>query len=428
MLVLGTPELAGEVLHAPPGTYLAGAANRRILPVLPQNTLLTLDGEAHRERRRELAPLFHGDSLESITPVIRDLTSRELESWPVAQPFATLPRMRRVTLSVAARLILGVSDGTEIERLKGCLARMLNSYPMLAGWAALAYLGPASPQATARRQRRAFGRCLAAAVGSDQLQLGADEVFALLLAGHETTATALAWAIHELARAPEIADALAGESPAGDRPWLDAVIHETLRLHPPLIDIVRQPSEAVELADRDVPAGTLLLIPPPLIHRSATSVEPARFKPERFLRRRPDLHTWIPFGGGERRCLGASLAMLELREVLPRIVTRFELRPVREEPERVRLYGTAIPPGKGAKVVFAPRRVALTRRAPSVERLDKRASSGRGGDDDLSAVVGHDERALVQGSPESDLRAAGQTCRDPEERSTSDLGGDRPKR
>jgi cytochrome P450 len=124
MLVLGTPELAHEVLHASPGSYLAGAANRRILPVLPANTLLTLDGEAHRERRGELAPLFHGDSLEAITPVIRDVSSRELERWPLGRPFAVLPRMRRLPLSVAARLILGVRDGAEIDRLEGCLARV----------------------------------------------------------------------------------------------------------------------------------------------------------------------------------------------------------------------------------------------------------------------------------------------------------------
>jgi cytochrome P450 len=300
--------------------------------------------------------MSHGDSREAMTPVIRDLTSRELEAWPVGRPFALLPGMRRLTLSVAARLILGVSDRTELNRIERCLTEVLKPYPMLAGRAALERLGPASPQAAAGRHRRTFGRCVAAALGSDTVSLGADETFALLLAGHETTATALAWAIRELARAPTIADAVAGEPAAGDRPWLDAVIHETLRLHPPLVDIVRQPAGAVELAGREVPAGTLLLIPPPLIHRSATPDEPARFGPERFLARRPDPRTWIRFGGGERRCLGASLAMLELREVLPPIVKRFVLIPAREELERVRLFGTAIPPDKGARVVLSPRR------------------------------------------------------------------------
>jgi cytochrome P450 len=109
MLVLATPELANEVLHAPAGTYLAGAANRRILPLLPENTVLTLDGEAHRARRRQLAPLFRGDSLDAIAPVIRGLASRELESWPIGRPFAVLPRMRSLTLRVAARVILGLA-------------------------------------------------------------------------------------------------------------------------------------------------------------------------------------------------------------------------------------------------------------------------------------------------------------------------------
>jgi cytochrome P450 len=366
MLVVGAPELAHEVLHAPPGNYLAGAANRRILPVLPEDSVLTLDGEPHRQRRRELTPMFHGDALKAMAPVIRGLAVREVGGWPLGRPFAVLPRMRALALSVAVRLILGIEDSAGLEQVERHLRRVLRPYSMLSGISALARLGPLSPQAAAGRGHHAFARGLAGALRcrpedpGDEMSvpgvLGPDEVFALLLAAHETTATGLAWAIELLAWAPHAADAVARELAGSERPSLDAVIWESLRLRPPLVDIVRQANTPVRLAGRNVPAGTLLLIPPPLIHREAATDEADRFDIAWFRGGQPDPRTWLPFGGGDRRCLGASLAVLELREILPQIVQRFELLPTRSEPERPRLYGTALVPAAGACVVLSPRR------------------------------------------------------------------------
>ena len=366
MLVVGDPELAHEVLHARPGTYLAGAANRRILPVLPENSVLTLDGEPHRQRRRKLAPMFHGAALEAISPVIRELAAREVEQWPVGRPFAVLPRMRWLALSVAVRLILGIADPACINQLERHLREGLRPYPMLSGISALTRLGRWSPHAAGVRGRRAFARGLAEVVRSGRTNpsdeasvpepLGPDEVFTLLLAAHETTATGLAWAIELLARAPHAADAVARELRGSERQSLDAVIWEALRLRPPLVDIVRQANVPVRLAGRDVPAGALLLIPPPLIHREAAAEDGDRFEIARFRGSRPDPYRWLPFGGGDRRCLGASLATLELREILPQIIERFELTPARSEPERQRLYGTALVPDRGACVVLSRRR------------------------------------------------------------------------
>jgi cytochrome P450 len=366
MLVVGAAELAREVLHAPPGTYLAGAANRRILPVLPENSVLTLDGEPHRQRRRELAPMFHGDALKAMAPVIRELAAREVEGWPLGRPFAVLPRMRSLALSVAVRLIVGLEDSSGLQQVERYLRGVLRPYLMLSGISALARLGPLSPQAAADRGHRAFARGLAGAVRCRRADpgdgrsvpglLGPDEVFALLLAAHETTATGLAWAIGLLAWAPHAADAVARELAGSERPSLDAVIWESLRLRPPLVDIVRQATAPARLAGRNVPAGTLLLIPPPLIHREAAIEEGDRFDIARFRGGQPDPHTWLPFGGGDRRCLGASLAILELREILPQIIGRFELVPAGPEPERPRLYGTALVPAAGGCVVLSPRR------------------------------------------------------------------------
>jgi cytochrome P450 len=366
MIVVATPDLAHEVLRAPHGTYLAGAANRRILPVLPENTVLTLDGERHRERRRLLAPMFHGEALESIAPVIRELAVREIERWPRGSPFAVLPRTRFLALSIAAWLILGVEDQSCIKQLDRNLRTALPPYSLLSGIESLVRLGPISPQATAERRRQGFARGCAEVlrgrpnhragdVAAAPARLSTDEVLALLLAGHETTATALAWAIELLAHAPQAADALAREDAGSEQPWLDAVIWEALRLRPPLVDIVRQPVEPVRLGGRTVPPGTLLLIPPPLIHRHGGVVDSERFQPERYVGRRPDPHGWVPFGGGERRCLGAPLAMLELREILPLIVERFAVAPALPAPERPTLYGTALVPARGARVVLHER-------------------------------------------------------------------------
>jgi cytochrome P450 len=365
MVVLGSPELAQEVLHPPAGNYLAGAANRRILPVLPEDTVLTLDGDAHRARRHQVAPMFHGERLDALTPAIRTLASREIERWPLGRPFAVLPRMRSLALRIATRLVLGIEDEAAVTQIERHLRSSLRPYSMLSGIETLHWLGPASPRAAAERCRRAFARGLQEAVGgrpvkrsdrgSTPVPLNADQVFALLLAGHETTATALAWAVDLLARAPDVAREVAREPRGSNRPWLDAVIWEALRLRPPLVDIVRQPAQPVRLAGSMIEAGALLLIPPPLIHLQATPGDADRFKPERFLSHRPDPHTWLPFGGGDRRCLGASLAMLELREIVPQIVERFVLKPERADGERVRLYGTALVPARGARVVLAAR-------------------------------------------------------------------------
>ena len=224
-------------------------------PCCPRNTVLTLDRQRHRERRQRLAPMFRGEALEAIAPVIRELAARQIEGWPVGTPFAVLPHTRFLTLSVAARLILGVEDQACVQRLERHLRAALRPYSMLSGIDSLAHLGPISPQAAAERCRQAFARGLSEIIrcrpdhraGDASRALGrlsADEVFALLHAGHETTATALAWAIELLSRAPEAADALARESSGPSRSWLDAVIWDTLRLRPPLVDIVRQPAEA----------------------------------------------------------------------------------------------------------------------------------------------------------------------------------------
>jgi cytochrome P450 len=285
-----------------------------------------------------------------------------------------------MTLCIAARLLLGIEGQALVGELERHLSNALRPYAMLAGIDRLAHLGPASPQAFAARCRAGFARGLAQIRGArgpgphsgppdalDALCAPVDpdnrpgdseiagELFALLLAGHETTATALAWALELLARDSDTADALANEADGeGDRPLMDAVISEALRLRPPLVDIVRELAEPARLGTHDLQAGTIILISPTLIHQH-TQPAPETFIANRFLGRRPDPRTWLPFGGGERRCLGASLALLELREILAHIVDRFKLQPASGRPEDARLHGTALIPARGGRVVLQPR-------------------------------------------------------------------------
>lgn len=379
MWVVATPGLAGEVLRAPPGRYRAGSANRRILPVLPANTVLTLDGEQHRVRRRVLSPLFHGEALAAIAPVVRDIAAAEIARWPTGAPFATLPRTRFMTLRIAARLLLGIDGRATVGELERHLRAALHPYAMLAGVDGLRWLGAASPQAAARRCHAAFALGLSqvcdasrtrrsddppdalerlgvpagTAPGPDDAE-AADELFALLLAAHETTATALAWALELLAHDSAAAAALAAEAGAEQHALLDSVISEILRLRPPLVDIVRELAEPVRLGEQRLAAGATILISPPLIHRCEHG-QPDSFIGDRFLGQRPDPRTWLPFGGGDRRCLGASLALLELREILTHVVRNFRLEPAGGPREDVRLHGTALVPSRGARVTLRPR-------------------------------------------------------------------------
>lgn len=355
MLVIGEPALAHQLLHAPPDRFRVGAANWRILPVLPKGTVLTLDGPAHRARRRQLAPFFAGERFDRLSGQIGALIARELDRWPVGRPVALLPRLRSLTFSVAAALLLDIRDRPRRTALERCLSAAVSPYALLASHRSLRCLRAAGPQAAATRGRRTFAACLTRLLDGRLPPFGADETLALLLAGRDTTATALAWALLELARAPALLETLGVQADGGGSALLDAVIHETLRMWPPLIDIVREAAGTVDLAGWQASAGTLVMVSPLLLGRSAAYTQPERFHPQRFLPKRPDPHVWVPFGGGPHRCLGAPLAMLELREILPRVARRFRLSATPGAIERPRLYGTAMVPSQGAMIVLARR-------------------------------------------------------------------------
>jgi cytochrome P450 len=180
-----------------------------------------------------------------------------------------------------------------------------------------------------------------------------DELITVIGAGHETTATGLAWAMERLLRTPRVLAALRDSVTAGEDDYLDATIRETLRARPVIVDVARKLTAPVRIGGYEVPAGQFLMAAIAAIHyREDLFPQPEEFRPERFLDGRPDTYAWIPFGGGVRRCIGASFAEFEMRVVLRAFVERADLRTASPEPEPIRVRNITLAPGKGCRVVL----------------------------------------------------------------------------
>ncbi|MBB4661549.1 cytochrome P450 [Conexibacter arvalis] len=396
MVFVSDPEALREVFTADPGVLRAGVANQLLEPVLGANSLLLLDGERHLRQRRLMLPSFHGERIARLRGAIEALAVREVASWPLGEPLALMSRMQALTLEAIARVVFGVEEGARLELLRARLRELLDWSADRRRLIALA-LASATPlrarslgglravlrpvhellDAEARDRRALPPAALAAREDVLSLLLQArdeqggaltdaelrDELVTLLIAGHETTATALAWAVERLLRHPaalrRLRDELAEQPAGGD--WLDAVAKETLRLRPILPIVARWAAEPFELRGRTLPAGTEIAPCIYLTHRRPDLYpDPHAFRPERFLERPAGTYTWLPFGGGPRRCLGASFALLELKTVLATIVRETELRPARPAPERIRRHAITWAPEAGAAVVVARRRPALS--------------------------------------------------------------------
>src|SRR5215211_8533942 len=393
---LSDPEDVKQVFTGDPRLLHAGAANVVLLPLLGPNSVLLLDEGPHMAQRKLMLPPFHGDRMRGYREVMAAVTERQLDSWPLGEPFELWPHMQAVTLEVIMRTVFGVREGERLERLRRALRELLE-------WTSdrrrLVFIGLAGPERALRmtafakvrrhadellydeiRERRAVPdlaerddvlSMLVQATHEDGRPMGdeelRDELMTLLVAGHETTATALAWAIERLVRHPEKLERLG----SGDDDYVDAVVKETLRLRPILPVVLRRLAGPMEIGGRVLPEGAIAAPCVYLVHRRADVYpEPERFRPERFLEQPAGTYTWIPFGGGVRRCLGASFALFEMKVVLETIASRLWLRPARPEPEPISRRAITLTPGRGSRVVAsaaggAPRRDGLEWREAS---------------------------------------------------------------
>ena len=367
-LVLFTrPEHAKEIFAGDPEIFHAGKGNAILGPVMGEHSLLLQDGAAHKRARKLLMPAFNGHALRTYQEMVTDIARDEVAHWPLDRTFRSHDRMNVLTLEVILRVVFGVTDEERLAALRPRVNATVNVSPaVLLVWTfpALHRIGPwkAAVQnqveldelmyAEIRERRTAPDLAERTDVLSRLIREGQesgdplsdielrDQLVTLLLAGHETTATALAWALYELGRHPELmrrTQAAADAADADGDAWLDAVLKESLRLHPVIPMVVRTLMKPQTIAGVDVPRGATVGPSILIAHsRDDNYEDPERFDPERFMGHNPPTNTWIPFGGGVRRCIGAGFAMMEGVAVLREVFRAVDVTAVGTDEPRVR--------------------------------------------------------------------------------------------
>jgi cytochrome P450 len=382
IVYVADPALVKEVFTGDPSTFHAGEANATVLgDALGDNSLLTLDEGRHMSQRKLLLPPFHGAAVRRYVDVMTEATAREVERWPVGRAFALRPHMQAITLEVILRTVFGVRDGERMDLFRERIPRLGNLSSVL-DWLPFMQrdLGGFTPAARFRKAVAAVDELIYAEIADrrsleepdrdDVLTLllsarhedGApmsdvelrDELMTLLTAGHETTATGLSWAFERLLRTPRVLERLTGS--LDDDDYVDAVVKETLRVRPVIVDVARKLTRDTEIGGWRLPAGTLVLPAIAAVHmRPDLYDQPEQFRPERFLSEGAESYSWIPFGGGVRRCIGASFAQVEMRVVLREVLRRVRLEAPSQRPERPQIRHVTVVPSHGCRVVVAER-------------------------------------------------------------------------
>jgi cytochrome P450 len=382
LVVLTQPEQIKTVFSGAPAVYHAGEGNAILGPIMGEHSVLLVDEDKHVRVRRLLMPAFHGAALRGYEQLVTEVARDQAQRWPVGLRFASHDAMHALTLEVILRVVFGVTDEARLSALRplvrdvvsiGPLAMLGFFYPRLQG------VGPWRRYLAGQRkldrllyaeiaQRRAatdlddrddvLSRLLRTGGGADGLTDAElrDQLVTLLLAGHETTATTLAWAWHDLARNPAQLARARQAADDGDDDYLAAVFKESLRLHPVIFEVARRLTAPVEVGGYQLPAGVTVVPAIGLVQDDERHfAAPGEFRPERFLDGQPAPNTWIPFGGGARRCLGAGFAQLEATAVLREVLTRFELRFDGSAPERAKPRNITLIPSHGARVTVTRR-------------------------------------------------------------------------
>lgn len=392
-VILTDPADVEQVFTAPPDVLHPGEGAKILAPLVGHNSVILLDEGAHMEQRKLMLPAFHGEKMERLAELMSEVAEREVGSWPGEEPVELHPRMQRLTLEIILRAVFGLEHGPRLDGLRERLAEMLafGDKPIS--------LSPPSPGSLTEKVLAQFGtyaRFLRVQAEADALifelieerraEAGAgpqrddvlamlidarhedggpmseqelrDELMTLLVAGHETTASTLAWALAQLPRNPAVLSRLTEEIDADDGDaYLTATIQETLRRRPVLPNVApRLVMRQVDVGGWSYPPGVCLVPNGYLMHHDPALYEdPYAFRPERFLEQAPGTYTWIPFGGGRRRCLGASFAMVEAKIVLRAVLSAREVRPAGATSELARRRNITIRPGEGARAVLGER-------------------------------------------------------------------------
>ena len=380
---MSDPDEVKQVFTAPPEVLHPGEGARILEPVIGANSVILLDEKAHLSQRKLMLPAFHGERMEALTDLLVDVTEREVASWPLEQPVALHPRLQALTLEVILRAVFGLDPGGRLDAIRERMSRILEYGGRPGSMLPALQRGRTWEQFVRRRaetdamlfelidERRAdpdaeerddvLAMLLAArhedgsVMSKQELR---DELMTLLVAGHETTGSELAWAFERLARTPEVKRRLIEEidSDDGDA-YLTATVQETLRRRPVLPNAApRLVKEPIEIGGFRYPEGVCLTPNAYLIHHDPEIYpDPYAFRPERFLDEPPGTYTWIPFGGGRRRCLGASFAQLEMKIVLRAVLSRAEPEHQPDATEGSRRRAITLSPRRSAVTVLRAR-------------------------------------------------------------------------
>ncbi len=383
-VVFSRPDAIRAIFTAASDDLRAGEGNAHILPFVGPGSLLVLDGARHLDERRVVLPAFTGDHLGAYAATMRDVTTAAIARWPRGRPFRLHRALQAITFEVILRTVFGLSHAAKRDQVRALLAPFLAraggvTAPLVLLVPALQRdLGAWSPMGFFRRRMRevdaivddeirarrsgpprdddvlgllvAARRADGAALTDAELH---DELFTLLMTGHETTATALAWVFHRLLTTPDV---LARVRAEGDGGYLDAVVGETLRLRPVFATVVRAVARPTRIAGWDLPAGVMAVASPYLTHRRADVwPDPESFHPDRFHGRRVDPYAYYPFGGGVRRCIGAAFATFEIRLVVAEVLARVDLALAGARDARPVGRNVSVAPAGGVPVVATDR-------------------------------------------------------------------------
>ena len=380
-VMIADPDQAKEIFTAPPEVLHPGEGARILEPVVGRNSVILLDESEHLEQRKLMLPAFHGERMQRLIGTMDEVAEQEASAWPSGTPVALHPRFQALTLEVILRAVFGLDAGPQLDGLRSRLTELLTMSSRPSSMVPILQRGRQWERFERTRSgadelifdlietRRREGEerddilsMLLAARHEDDTPMSnqelRDELMTLLVAGHETTASELAWAFERLARAPDVVARLHEEIDAGeDDAYVTATIQETLRRRPVLPNsaprFVKQP---IEIGGWTYPPGVCVVPNAYLIHHDPDIYpDPYAFRPERFLAESPGTYTWIPFGGGRRRCLGASFALQEMKVVLRAVLSRFDVATADGISEPSRRRAITISPGRGAETVLHER-------------------------------------------------------------------------
>ncbi len=384
LVLFNKPEFTKQIFGSDPDVFHAGKGNAVLGPIMGEHSLLLVDGAQHRRARKLLMPAFRQSAMAAYEQEVTALARDEVATWTPGAEFRSLERMNALTLEVILRVVFGVADEERLAKLRPLVLATVDIKPLiLLGWGYpfLQRFGPWKKVVEVQRQlddqlyaeiaerRDADDLSSRTDVLSQLLHVGdsegeeplsdaelRDQLVTLLLAGHETTASGLSWALYELGLDAALLARAQAAADSGDDDFLEAVMKESLRLHPIIPMVVRFLTKPSEVGGVRLPAGVSVGPSIILAHQNPENFpEPDRFRPERFLEGEVAPNTWIPFGGGVRRCIGAGFSLMEGVAVLRQVLTSYDVHVVEGHTDQPRVRNITSVPDQGARIVVTAR-------------------------------------------------------------------------